>query len=331
MNLYVYDKEFFILLGASGSGKSTTLNIIAGLEKPTAGDILIDNVNVNELSPAKRRIAMVFQDYALYPHMTVFNNLAFPLKVRHNTKDYINEKVKEVANMLDLTNLLGRYPRELSGGQAQRVALGRALVRDPSVFLLDEPLSNLDAKIRSQIRIELKMIQKTIGKTFIYVTHDQQEAMSLGTHIGILHRGKIVQYGEPMEVYKKPVNEYVAAFLGEPAINFFELNKVEGKFTNSDITIDSVRSDSKTITLGIRPENFSFTKHQETDYVLHLTPKTVEILGPYMVIVANTRSGKEVRIRIEENSTINPTKEFTVYCSRSDGLIFDENGTRIDA
>lgn len=330
MNLNVEDKEFFILLGASGSGKSTTLNIIAGLERATSGDILFDDKIVNSMSPVQRGIAMVFQDYALYPHLTVRNNIAFPLKMRKYTKDVIDEKVEEVAKTLGLEEYLNRYPRELSGGQAQRVSLGRALVRDPGVFLLDEPLSNLDAKIRNQIRVELKLIQQNLGKTFIYVTHDQQEAMSLGDHIAILRNGKLEQVGAPMEVYKNPRNEYVAAFLGEPVINFFEMVKDSGVYVSDDLIIKGINAEEKEINIGIRPESMKLKREKENDIELKIRPQTIESFGSYSVIIGKSKSNKEVRVRLSEDFDLNSKSEMALYISISDLYIFGKNGDRID-
>ncbi len=330
MNLNVEDKEFFILLGASGSGKSTTLNIIAGLERATSGDILFDDKIVNSMSPVQRGIAMVFQDYALYPHLTVRNNIAFPLKMRKYTKDVIDEKVEEVAKTLGLEEYLNRYPRELSGGQAQRVSLGRALVRDPGVFLLDEPLSNLDAKIRNQIRVELKLIQQNLGKTFIYVTHDQQEAMSLGDHIAILRNGKLEQVGAPMEVYKNPRNEYVAAFLGEPVINFFEMVKDSGVYVSDDLIIKGINAEEKEINIGIRPESMKLKREKENDVELKIRPQTIESFGSYSVIIGKSKSNKEVRVRLSEDFDLNSKSEMALYISISDLYIFGKNGDRID-
>lgn len=330
MNLNVEDKEFFILLGASGSGKSTTLNIIAGLERATSGDILFDDKIVNSMSPVQRGIAMVFQDYALYPHLTVRNNIAFPLKMRKYTKDVIDEKVGEVAKTLGLEEYLNRYPRELSGGQAQRVSLGRALVRDPGVFLLDEPLSNLDAKIRNQIRVELKLIQQNLGKTFIYVTHDQQEAMSLGDHIAILRNGKLEQVGAPMEVYKNPRNEYVAAFLGEPVINFFEMVKDSGVYVSDDLIIKGINAEEKEINIGIRPESMKLKREKENDVELKIRPQTIESFGSYSVIIGKSKSNKEVRVRLSEDFDLNSKSEMALYISISDLYIFGKNGDRID-
>ena len=330
MNLNVEDKEFFILLGASGSGKSTTLNIIAGLERATSGDILFDDKIVNSMSPVQRGIAMVFQDYALYPHLTVRNNIAFPLKMRKYTKDVIDEKVEEVAKTLGLEEYLNRYPRELSGGQAQRVSLGRALVRDPGVFLLDEPLSNLDAKIRNQIRVELKLIQQNLGKTFIYVTHDQQEAMSLGDHIAILRNGKLEQVGAPMEVYKNPRNEYVAAFLGEPVINFFEMVKDSGVYVSDDLIIKGINAEEKEINIGIRPESMKLKREKENDVELKIRPQTIESFGSYSVIIGKSKSNKEVRVRLSEDFDLHSKSEMALYISISDLYIFGKNGNRID-
>ncbi|SJK85425.1 ABC transporter ATP-binding protein [Cuniculiplasma divulgatum] len=330
MNLNVEDKEFFILLGASGSGKSTTLNIIAGLERATSGDILFDDKIVNSMSPVQRGIAMVFQDYALYPHLTVRNNIAFPLKMRKYTKDVIDEKVEEVAKTLGLEEYLNRYPRELSGGQAQRVSLGRALVRDPGVFLLDEPLSNLDAKIRNQIRVELKLIQQNLGKTFIYVTHDQQEAMSLGDHIAILRNGKLEQVGAPMEVYKNPRNEYVAAFLGEPVINFFEMVKDSGVYVSDDLIIKGINAEEKEINIGIRPESMKLKREKENDVELKIRPQTIESFGSYSVIIGKSKSNKEVRVRLSEDFDLHSKSEMALYISISDLYIFGKNGDRID-
>ncbi len=330
MNLEVQDGEFFILLGASGSGKSTTLNIIAGLEKATSGDVLFDDKIVNKLGPVQRGVAMVFQDYALYPHLTVRNNIAFPLKMRKASKEFIEKKVSEVSNVLGLEKYLDRYPRELSGGQAQRVSLGRALVRDPDVFLLDEPLSNLDAKIRSQIRVELKLIQENLGKTFIYVTHDQQEAMSLGDRIAILRHGKLEQVGSPMEVYKDPVNQYVAAFLGEPEINFFELTKNSHMYSSEDLILKGIEAGDSEITAGIRPESIKLKKEKDSDVEIKIKIQTFESFGSYSVIIGKARSGKEVRVRLAEIPEIKPSTEMAMYVPLDEIYLFGKDGERID-
>ncbi len=222
VNLKIKDKEFFTIVGPSGCGKSTLLNMIAGLEEASSGEIIFDQETVNDLPPAKRDVAMVFQSYALYPHKNVFENIAFPLKIRRLPKTEITERVEKTASILDIQHLLARKPKELSGGQRQRVALGRAIVRKPKVFLLDEPLSNLDAKLRVYMRAELKKLHKEIQTTMIYVTHDQAEAMTLSDRVAILFEGKIQQCDSPQMVYNFPANKIVAEFIGSPSMNFFE-------------------------------------------------------------------------------------------------------------
>ncbi len=222
-NLHVNDGEFLVLLGPSGCGKTTTLRLIAGLEEPTSGEIYIGDKLVNDVPPKDRNIAMVFQNYALYPHMNVYQNISFGLRLRKMPKDEIDRRVKEAASMLGLENLLNRKPRELSGGQRQRVALARAIVRNPQVYLMDEPLSNLDAKLRVQTRGELIKLHKRLGVTTIYVTHDQVEAMTLGDRVVVMNKGVIQQVGSPKEVYDNPVNKFVAGFVGTPPMNFIDV------------------------------------------------------------------------------------------------------------
>jgi multiple sugar transport system ATP-binding protein len=222
LDLEVSDNEFLVLVGPSGCGKSTLLRMIAGLEGVTDGELSIGDRVVNNLEPKDRNVAMVFQNYALYPHMNVYKNISFGLRAQKMPKDDIDKKVREGAEILELTELLERKPAELSGGQRQRVSMGRAIVRDPDVFLFDEPLSNLDAKLRSSMRIEIKKLHETVKKTIIYVTHDQVEAMTLADRIVILKDGEIQQIGTPMEVYKKPANKFVASFIGSPEMNFME-------------------------------------------------------------------------------------------------------------
>ena len=222
VNLAIKDKEFIVLVGPSGCGKSTTLRMVAGLEEISDGELYIDGRLVNDVAPKDRDIAMVFQSYALYPHMTVYENMAFALKLRKVPKKEIDKKVREVAAILDITEYLRRKPKALSGGQRQRVAIGRAMVRDPKVFLMDEPLSNLDAKLRNQMRAEIIKLRKRINTTFMYVTHDQTEAMTLGDRIVIMKDGLVNQIGTPQEVFNKPVNLFVAGFIGMPVMNFFD-------------------------------------------------------------------------------------------------------------
>ena len=222
VNLEIKDKEFIVLVGPSGCGKSTTLRMVAGLEEISDGELYIDGKLVNDVAPKDRDIAMVFQNYALYPHKTVYDNLAFALKLRKESKEAIDKKVREVAEILDITQYLKRKPKALSGGQRQRVAIGRAMVRDPKVFLMDEPLSNLDAKLRNQMRAEIIKLRSRINTTFMYVTHDQTEAMTLGDRIVIMKDGYVNQIGTPQEVFNKPVNLFVAGFIGMPVMNFFD-------------------------------------------------------------------------------------------------------------
>ena len=268
-NLDIADKEFIVLVGPSGCGKSTTLRMVAGLEEITSGELLIDGKLMNDVAPKDRDIAMVFQNYALYPHMTVYDNMAFSLKLRHTPKDEIDKKVREAAEILDITQYLERKPKALSGGQRQRVAIGRAIVRAPKVMLMDEPLSNLDAKLRNEMRAEIIKLRERIDTTFIYVTHDQTEAMTLGDRIVIMRDGYIQQIGTPQDVFNHPANLFVAGFIGMPVMNFFdaELKREGDKFfvelggykvelspeKEERLLANDVQS--QPITLGVRPEH----------------------------------------------------------------------------
>ena len=268
-NLDIADKEFIVLVGPSGCGKSTTLRMVAGLEEISAGELYIDGKLVNDVAPKDRDIAMVFQNYALYPHMTVYENMAFPLKLRKMDKAEIDRRVREAAEILDITQYLERKPKALSGGQRQRVAIGRAIVREPKVLLMDEPLSNLDAKLRNQMRAEIIKLRQKINTTFMYVTHDQTEAMTLGDRIVIMKDGFIQQIGTPQEVFDHPANLFVAGFIGVPQMNFFDakLVKANGKYAVSvgDMTVELSEEKQKNlaaknvaeqdITLGIRPNH----------------------------------------------------------------------------
>ncbi len=264
-NMDIADGEFVILVGPSGCGKSTTLNMIAGLEDITEGELRIGGSVVNNKSPKDRDIAMVFQSYALYPHMTVRENMGFALKLAKTPQNVINEKVEEAARILDLTQHLDRRPANLSGGQRQRVAMGRAIVRDPSAFLMDEPLSNLDAKLRVQMRTEVSRIQRRLGTTMVYVTHDQTEAMTLGDRVAVMRNGMLQQVASPQELYERPVNLFVAGFIGSPAMNFMGGTLEEGKLRTGlgDIPLTgrlqqalSSSAAGREMIVGIRPENF---------------------------------------------------------------------------
>ena len=272
-SLDIKDKEFIVLVGPSGCGKSTTLRMIAGLEEISEGELYIGDRLVNDVAPKDRDIAMVFQNYALYPHMTVYENMAFALKLRHAPKDEIDKKVKEAAEILDITQYLGRKPKALSGGQRQRVAIGRAIVRDPQVMLMDEPLSNLDAKLRNQMRAELIKLRERINTTFIYVTHDQTEAMTLGDRIVIMKDGFIQQIGTPQEVFNHPYNLFVATFIGTPQMNMFEnakLIKVDGKY--------AVQLDNQTVVLSDEKQaKLAANNVAEQDIVLGVRPEHIEL------------------------------------------------------
>ena len=307
MNLKVKDGEFLVLLGPSGCGKTTTLRLIAGLETPTSGNIYIGDRLVNSLSPKDRNVAMVFQSYALYPHMTVYDNLAFPLKAHKMPKEDIDKLVREIAEMLQICDLLQRKPRQLSGGQAQRVALGRALVRNPEVFLLDEPLSNLDAKLRLQMRAELQRLHQRLRITTIYVTHDQVEAMALGDRIALLNEGSIEQVGSPQELFNHPRNVFVACFIGSPSMNMLEGNIIEkdhgiiidfgGSFTFepskdlSEIILEKAKSSR--IMVGVRPQDIVVSNKKKPN-AIKAELDVIQLLGSEM----------QVYLKIENNSII---------------------------
>ena len=274
-NLDIADKEFIVLVGPSGCGKSTTLRMVAGLEEISEGELYIDGKLMNDVAPKDRDIAMVFQNYALYPHMTVYENMAFSLKLRKEKKEVIDQKVREAAEILDITQYLDRKPKALSGGQRQRVAIGRAIVRDPAVFLMDEPLSNLDAKLRNQMRAEIIKLRERINTTFIYVTHDQTEAMTLGDRIVIMRDGYIQQIGTPQEVFNNPRNLFVAGFIGTPQMNFFDakLLKENGKYfvqlANVKVELSQDKQERlaannvepQDVTLGVRPEHTNLVEN----------------------------------------------------------------------
>jgi multiple sugar transport system ATP-binding protein len=258
VNLETREGEFLVFLGPSGSGKTTLLRMIAGLEEPTAGEILIGGRVVNDLSPRERRIAMVFQSYALYPHLTVYKNIAFPLKAQNVKKELHKEKVEWAASLLGIGALLQRKPRELSGGERQRVALARALVREPSVFLLDEPLSNLDAKLRASAREELELFHRRVGTTTIYVTHDQVEAMAMGDRVVVLDQGVVRQIGTPREVYDEPADTFVATFLGSPPMNLVEMGDFIIGFRPEHFRVAETIGDSPKVTFDLHVENVEY-------------------------------------------------------------------------
>ena len=303
-NLEVEDKEFIIFVGPSGCGKSTTLRMIAGLEDISSGEFSIDGRVVNDVEPKDRDIAMVFQNYALYPHMTVFDNMAFGLKLRKVPKDEIKKKVEEAAKILDLDKLLDRKPKALSGGQRQRVAMGRAIVRNPKVFLMDEPLSNLDAKLRVQMRAEISALHQRLGATIIYVTHDQTEAMTLGTRIVVLKDGVIMQVDSPIKLYNEPNNLFVAGFIGSPQMNFIDAKcSIEGgkavlSFDKFKVTLTPEKSkkladggyNGKTVLLGIRPDDIGDSQRDMEEYkdsIIEADVSGYELLGSEVILYFN--------------------------------------------
>ena len=318
-NLEIADKEFIIFVGPSGCGKSTTLRMIAGLEEISSGELIIDGKVMNDVEPKDRDIAMVFQNYALYPHMTVFDNMAFGLKLRKVPKDEIKAKVEEAARILDLEKLLDRKPKALSGGQRQRVAMGRAIVRNPKVFLMDEPLSNLDAKLRVQMRSEISSLHNRLGATIIYVTHDQTEAMTLGTRIVVLKDGVIMQVDSPQKLYNQPNNLFVAGFIGSPQMNFVDATcKVVGDKVYlvagpSEIELPPAKAKKlieggyagKTVVLGIRPEDV----HDEQMFI-ETSPNTVieakirvyEMLGAEVFLYFDYE-GSSMTARVDPRTT----------------------------
>lgn len=307
ITLDINDKDFVVLVGPSGCGKSTTLRIIAGLEEITRGELYIDGKLSNDIPPKDRDIAMVFQNYALYPHMTVFDNMAFGLKLRKFSKDEIKKRVEHAAELLDISHLLKRKPKELSGGQRQRVALGRAIVREPKVFLLDEPLSNLDAKLRTQMRAEISKIHKKLGTTFIYVTHDQTEAMTMGNKIVVMKNGEIQQMDSPQNLYNFPCNTFVGSFIGSPQMNFIDATLVKNNENFSlqangfsiplpEYNNEIIRSyENKPIVMGIRPENLSDSPDRissDTIGKLNATVDMTEMIGSdiYLYLTVNNNN-----------------------------------------
>ena len=327
-NLDIADKEFIVLVGPSGCGKSTTLRMVAGLEEITEGELYIDGKLMNDIAPKDRDIAMVFQNYALYPHMTVYENMAFSLKLRKERKDIIDKKVREAAEILDITQYLDRKPKALSGGQRQRVAIGRAIVRDPAVFLMDEPLSNLDAKLRNQMRAEIIKLRERINTTFIYVTHDQTEAMTLGDRIVIMRDGYIQQIGTPQEVFNNPRNLFVAGFIGTPQMNLFDarLAKEQDRYFvelgGIRVELDGEKRErlaakgveSQDITLGVRPEHTQLVESGVAAKV-----DVSEMMGS-SVHLHVTAEGKDVIIIV-------PTTDMKGHYSMGDTVHFSFSGS----
>lgn len=330
VNLEIKDKEFLVLVGASGCGKSTILRMIAGLEDITGGEIFIGDKKVNKIPPKDRDIAFVFQSYALYPHMSVYENIAFGLKMRKVREKVITQKVHEAADILNLTDLLDRKPRQLSGGQRQRVALGRAIVREPKVFLMDEPLSNLDAKLRVQMRCEIKKLHEKLQTTFIYVTHDQTEAMTMGDRIVVLDKGVIQQVDTPDNIYQNPQNTFVAGFVGSPQMNF-----LEGAMLNDTLVVSGIPillskeqkiaiGNRRNVTIGIRPENMT---SENGEIKLAVKVDMAEMLGSERIVYFYIG---ETRCSIKLPPSFSVDDNLILKIDKNNILFFDsETGIRI--
>jgi multiple sugar transport system ATP-binding protein len=338
VSLRIEDKEFIVLVGPSGCGKSTTLRMVAGLEEITGGRIRIGERVVNDVPPKDRDIAMVFQNYALYPHMTVYKNMAFGLKLRRVPKDEIDRRVREAAKMLGIEMLLDRKPKALSGGQRQRVAVGRAIVRTPKAFLFDEPLSNLDAKLRVEMRAELKKLHRRLQTTTIYVTHDQEEAMTLGDRVVVMKDGIVHQCATPLEVYDEPVNRFVAGFLGTPPMNFLEGRIVEDrgqlffdegschlKLPDRLTEVSSSRL-GQPMVLGIRPESFACkheTRFSGSDNALNVHVAVVEPLGDKMDLYVQTDSHEHIVCRVQADRALTDGMDMPVYIDMEQVHLFE--------
>ncbi len=344
-NLEIADKEFIIFVGPSGCGKSTTLRMIAGLEDISSGELRIGDRVVNDVEPKDRDIAMVFQNYALYPHMSVYDNMAFGLKLRKVPKPEIDKMVKEAAKILDLTPLLDRKPKALSGGQRQRVAMGRAIVRNPKVFLMDEPLSNLDAKLRVQMRIEIAKLHQRLGTTIIYVTHDQTEAMTLGTRIVVMKDGVIQQVDTPQNLYEKPQNLFVAGFMGSPQMNFVDATvSVNGdvatlKVADLAIALPPAKSkklidggyDGKVVTFGIRPEDIYDSQmmiEAKADSTFETTIRVYELIGAEVFLYADIAE-TSITARVDPRTTARPGDKVKFAIDVEKIHVFDKETEKI--
>lgn len=333
INLDIKDKEFVVLVGPSGCGKSTTLRMIAGLEPISEGDLYIDEARMNDINPKDRDIAMVFQSYALYPHMSIRENMGFALKMQKENRDKIDQKVEEIAKILQLESLLDRKPAQLSGGQRQRVALGRAMVRNPKVFLLDEPLSNLDAKLRVEMRSEIVRLHKELDTTFIYVTHDQIEAMTMGDRIAVLNQGELIQFDTPLNLYYRPRNRFIAEFIGSPKMNVIETNLIKEEssfyvelfdkkiklpdFKTKDLLEKKVQEGKNLV--GIRAEEFNYDKESN----IKVKFSNVEYMGSDTYGYTKTHRGETIVMRFNSKDPILVNKEIPISINMENTYIFD--------
>ena len=325
VSLDIDDGEMIVLVGPSGCGKSTLLRMVAGLEGITSGDIKIADKLVNGLEPAERDIAMVFQNYALYPHMTVRQNLAYGLKNRNTPKDEIDRRITEAARALEIEPFLERKPRQLSGGQRQRVAMGRAIVRKPAAFLFDEPLSNLDAKLRVQMRVEIRRLQRSLATTSIYVTHDQMEAMTLADRLVVLNAGRIEQVGTPIELYEKPATTFVATFIGSPSMNLMKLGNGAGWSASGDAQLPA-----NAVTIGIRPEDIVIAGNGTSGPLsAEVTVAAVELVGAESYVHGTTADGHTIVFRVPGRSNIQIDEKMMLSAERKNFHLFDKEGQRI--
>ena len=320
-SLNVEDGEFVVFVGPSGCGKSTLLRMIAGLEDITGGEISLDGVIINNIDPSERDVAMVFQNYALYPHMTVFNNMAYGLKNRGISKDKINSKVNDAAKLLEIDQLLDRKPSMLSGGQRQRVAMGRAIVRNPKIFLFDEPLSNLDAKLRNQMRLEIKKLQRQMDVTSIFVTHDQTEAMTLGDRIVVINDGIVEQVGTPKEIYSNPNTKFVAEFIGSPQMNLFDCSIKNGiaKIGEAQVNLDNLININDA-SIGIRPDDIQITDRGKFESKANI----VEYLGSDMIIYSSI-GGQDFSCKLSSKIDVKAGDNFKFDITPSSIHVFDNN------
>jgi len=331
VSLTIEDEELVVFVGPSGSGKSTTLRMIAGLEKPTEGQILIDDNDVTDVEPQDRDIAMVFQSFALYPHRTVHGNMAFPLEARSMSDAEIDERVENAAAILGITELLDRKPSQLSGGQQQRVALGRAIVRDPQAFLMDEPLANLDAKLRTEMRAEVVSIQQDLGVTMIHVTHNQEEAMTMGDRVVVMDEGEVQQIAPPKQTYQRPANRFVAGFMGSPSMNLIDGTVEKESFTarRSDVSVDlppGLSSAAGDVTLGIRPENVELVDDPD-EYTFLADVQLVELLGNVQIVHFDL-GGEEFLAELHSDAKVEQDGQYHVRIDPAKTHIFDGQSPR---
>jgi ABC-type sugar transport system ATPase subunit len=330
IDLTIHDNEFVVLVGPSGSGKSTLLRIIAGLEKQTAGSVTINGKSMDGVAPKNRDVAMVFQSHALYPHMTVYDNLAFNQRIRGVSRQEVDEKVREVAERLAITELLKRRPRQMSGGQRQRVAIGRALVRDPQIFLFDEPLSNLDAELRVRLRTEIKRLHRELQRTSVYVTHDQVEAMTLADRVMVLRDGRIEQFGEPDTLYARPANTFVAGFIGSPAMNFMPAEAANGAVRLDGVALTGAVDHSGPVTLGVRPEDFLLEAAQAPGTVAARVT-LIEPMGADTLVFCLIGERHEVSVRLPRHIRVDDGETVSLKPREGSLHIFDpESGQRLD-